>query len=83
MAGGGVYEKEKLIAAHRTLAFGTKVMVTNLQNNASVEVEIKDRGPFVKGRIIDLSRSAAEKIGMTAQGVVKVSVEVISDKKYD
>lgn len=77
MAGGGVYKKEHFIAAHRTLPFGTKVKVTNPNNGVSVEVVIKDRGPFVKGRIIDLSRAAAEKIGIIASGVAMVEVEVI------
>ena len=78
MAGGGVYRKEDFTAAHRTLSFGTKVLVTHLGNGNSVEVVITDRGPFVKGRIIDLSRAAAEKLQMIAQGVAAVKVEVLS-----
>lgn len=78
MAGGGVYLKEQFTAAHRSLPFGTRVLVTNLSNGNSVEVTIKDRGPFIKGRIIDLSRAAAEKLQMIPQGVVKVRVKVLS-----
>jgi rare lipoprotein A len=78
MAGGGVYLKENFTAAHRSLPFGTKVLVTNLNNGNSVEVIITDRGPFIKGRIIDLSRAAAEKLQMIPQGVVAVRVEILS-----
>lgn len=79
MAGGGVYQKEAFTAAHPTLPFGTKVRVTNLSNQQTVDVVIKDRGPFIKGRVIDLSRAAAEKIGMIAQGVILVKIEKLSD----
>jgi len=75
---GEVYDMEKLTAAHRTLPFETWVEVTNLSNLAQVQVRITDRGPFVKGRIIDLSRAAAREIGMLGPGVVKVSVKVIA-----
>ncbi len=64
-------------AAHRTLPLGTKVRVTNLKNNKSVVVKINDRGPFIEGRIIDLTRYAFSKIGDTAQGLIKVKIEVI------
>lgn len=77
-ASGEKYDKGKLTAAHRTLPFGTKVKVTNLANGKSVVVTINDRGPFgKKERIIDLSRAAAEKIGMIQAGVVDVTVEVL------
>lgn len=66
-----------LTAAHRTLPFGTRVRVTNLGNGRSVVVRINDRGPFVRGRIIDLSRHAAERLGFTRQGVTRVEVRVI------
>lgn len=79
MAGGGVYHNDAFTAAHPTLPFGTKVRVTNVSNQQSVEVVIKDRGPFIKGRIIDLSRAAAEKIGMIAQGVIMVKLEKLSE----
>lgn len=77
-ASGEKYDKHKLTAAHRTLAFGTKVKVTNLSNSKSVVVTINDRGPFGKAeRIIDLSRAAAEKIDMIQAGVVDVTVEIL------
>lgn len=64
-------------AAHRTLPFGTLVRVTNLDNGLAETVEITDRGPFVKKRIIDVSRNAAEKLGMIKAGVVSVEIEVL------
>ncbi len=76
-ASGEKYDKTKLTAAHRSLPFGTRVRVTNLRNGQQVIVRINDRGPFVDGRIVDLSRAAAEQIGMVRDGVVKVKVEVL------
>lgn len=60
-ASGTIFRNSKMIGAHKTLPFGTKVKVTNLNNGKSIKVRIEDRGPFVAGRIIDLSRSAAKK----------------------
>ena len=77
-ASGEKYDKKKLTAAHRTLPFGTVVRVTNKKNNKSVDVRINDRGPFSSGRIIDLSRAAAEKIAMVNDGVANVEVKIIS-----
>jgi len=74
-ASGETFDQKKLTAAHRTLPLGTKAVVTNLENGQSVEVKINDRGPYAKGRKIDLSHAAAEKIGMSAQGVAKVKIE--------
>jgi len=79
-ASGKVYDKLKMTAAHRSLAFNTKIKVTNLENKKSVIVLINDRGPFVEGRIIDLSRAAAEKLDFIDKGVVKVRVTVIKGK---
>jgi rare lipoprotein A len=76
-ASGEKYKHKKLTAAHKSLPFGTIVKVTNLENEESVEVRINDRGPFVEGRIIDLSRSAAEKLKFTSQGLAEVQIEVI------
>jgi rare lipoprotein A len=73
-ANGEIFVANKLTAAHKTLPFGTMVKVTNLSNNKSVIVRINDRGPFVKGRIIDLSELAAKKIDMMQQGTVKVTI---------
>jgi rare lipoprotein A len=76
-ASGEIYDQTKLTAAHKTLPLGTKARVTNLENGNAVEVEINDRGPFVKGRIIDLSRAAAGILGLVEDGVAPVKVEVI------
>src|SRR5690606_16958634 len=76
-ASGEKYRHNKLTAAHKTLPFGTRVRVTNLANNESVEVVINDRGPWVEGRVIDVSQSAAEKLGFVNQGLADVKIEVI------
>ncbi|MDM7925515.1 MAG: septal ring lytic transglycosylase RlpA family protein [bacterium] len=76
-ASGEVFDRNQLTAAHRTLPFGTLCRVTNLSNGRSVVVRINDRGPFVKGRIIDLSWAAAKRIGSDRAGVVDVKVEVL------
>ena len=75
---GEVYDMDKLTAAHLSLPFGTWVRVTNLANNNSVEVKINDRGPFVKRRIIDLSREGAKRIGMIGPGTARVRVRVVA-----
>jgi len=77
-ANGEIYDMEKLTAAHRTLPFGTRVHVTNLTNTKTVDVRITDRGPFVDGRIIDLSHAAAEAIDMVGVGVAQVRVDILS-----
>ncbi len=77
-ANGEIFVANKLTAAHKTLPFGTMVKVTNLSNGKSVVVRINDRGPFVKGRIIDLSEAAAKKIDMLQQGVVKVEIVCVN-----
>lgn len=66
-------------AAHKTLPFGTVVRVINTANSKSVDVKINDRGPFVRGRVIDLSQKAFEQIGNTNQGVVPVRIEILDD----
>ena len=76
-ANGETFNMYALTAAHRKLPFGTKVRVTNLANGMSVVVRINDRGPFVKGRIIDLSYAAAKKIGLVQSGVAKVKLEIV------
>ena len=76
-ASGEKYKHSKLTAAHKSLPFGTKLRVTNIANNQSVEVVVNDRGPYVDGRVIDLSRSAAEKLGFINQGLTEVKIEVI------
>lgn len=76
-ASGEKYKHSKLTAAHKALPFGTKVRVTNTANNRSVEVVINDRGPYVEGRVIDLSKSAAEKLGFVNIGLADVTIDVI------
>lgn len=66
-------------AAHRTLPFGTKVRVTNLRNQRSCVVTINDRGPFVRGRVIDVSTNAAQSLGFRSAGIAQVKVETLSD----
>ncbi len=75
---GEIYDMEKLTAAHRTLPFGAVVEVRNLDNGRSVSVRINDRGPFVEGRIVDLSRAAAREIGMLGPGTAHVRLRLAS-----
>lgn len=81
-ANGEVYDMEKLTAAHRTLPFETWVRVQNLSNKRTVDVRIQDRGPFVDGRIIDLSRAAAREIDLLGPGITKVKLTVIAPPRY-
>src|SRR5450755_493239 len=77
-ANGEIYDMEKLTAAHRTLPFGTWVRVTNLSNSKTVDVRIIDRGPFVDGRIVDLSHAAARAVDLIVAGVGEVRIDVLS-----
>ena len=81
-ANGEIYDMEKLTAAHRTLPFDTWLRVLNLDNSKTVEVRITDRGPFVEGRIIDLSHAAARAIDMLGPGIARVRLEVIRTPDY-
>ena len=76
-ASGELLDQGSNTAAHRKLPFGTKVQVTNIKNKKSVVVKVNDRGPFVKGRIIDLTRSAFSSIGDLNSGIINVKIEVI------
>ena len=76
-ASGVIYNQNEFTAAHQTLPMGTRVMVTNLNNARLVEVLVNDRGPFAKGRIIDLSHAAAQSIDMIGPGTAPVRIEVI------
>ncbi len=76
-ASGETFDMNALTAAHPSLPFGTRVRVTNLDNGRSVILRINDRGPFVKRRIIDVSRRAAEELGFVREGTTQVRVEVI------
>ena len=77
VASGGWFNPNALTAAHKTLRFGTRVRVTNLRNGRSVIVRINDRGPYIKGRIIDLSRRAAGMVGMRKSGIAPVRVDIL------
>ncbi|MBS0244190.1 MAG: septal ring lytic transglycosylase RlpA family protein [Proteobacteria bacterium] len=77
LASGGRFNPNALTAAHKTLPFGTRVRVTHLGNGRSVNVVINDRGPYVGGRIIDLSKAAASAIAMTGQGVARIRMTVL------
>lgn len=74
-ASGERFDQNELTAAHRKLPLGTEVRVTNLENGRSIVVQINDRGPYVEGRVIDLSKAAARRLGMVEDGVAKVRVE--------
>ena len=74
-ASGVVYDQNLMVAAHKTLPFGTVARVTNLENGRQVEVCVVDRGPYVKGRVIDLSASAAKALDMRSKGTARVRIE--------
>jgi rare lipoprotein A len=76
-ASGEKFTSGELTAAHRTLPFGTRLRVTNVTTGQSVTVRVNDRGPFIPGRVVDVSHSAAEALGMTQQGVAKVKLDVV------
>lgn len=79
-ASGGIIDPSTLTAAHPSLPFGSRVEVENLDNGRTVVLEIDDRGPFVKGRIIDVSRAAAEKLDFKGDGVTQVRVTKLETK---
>ncbi len=81
-ASGERFNMHGLTAAHRTLGFGTRVMVTNKANGRSVEVTINDRGPYAHGRTIDLSKGAAREIGMLGNGVARVELEIVDNGQW-
>lgn len=76
-ANGEKYDGTGMTAAHKTLAFGTLVRVERIDNGKSIVVRINDRGPFIKGRIIDLTKEAFSKIGKTEEGLIKVKLTII------
>ena len=76
-ANGEIYDMYGISAAHKTLPFGTIVRVVDLETRRSVVVRINDRGPFVEGRIIDLSKGAAEKLGIVAKGITEVGLRIL------
>ena len=82
-ASGELYDKAQLTAAHKTLPFGTLVKVTRLDNNKSVQVRVNDRGPFISGRIIEISREGASRIDLIRDGATRVKVEIVKEKSAD
>jgi rare lipoprotein A len=74
-ASGERFDQNDLTAAHRKLPLGSEVKVTNLENGRAITVEINDRGPYIKGRVIDLSKAAARRLGIVEDGVAKVRIE--------
>jgi len=79
-ANGEKFDPRELTAAHRTLPFGTRVRVTELASGRSVTVRINDRGPFVAGRIVDVSKSAAEELGIVKRGIARVKLDIVDDE---
>ncbi|MEO9168724.1 MAG: septal ring lytic transglycosylase RlpA family protein [Aestuariivirga sp.] len=77
-ANGERYNPYGLTAAHRRFAFGTKLKVTNLSNHLFVIVRVNDRGPFVRGRVLDVSYGAAKELGMVGRGVARISFDVVN-----
>ncbi|MFT5764749.1 MAG: rare lipoprotein A [Saprospiraceae bacterium] len=82
-ASGELYHKDKLTAAHKTLPFGTVIRVTRLDNKTSVIVTVNDRGPYIKGRIVDISKAAALKLDLVRDGHARVKIEVLEKGKQD
>lgn len=76
-ANGERFNKRELTAAHRTLPFGTRLLVTNVKTGRSVTVRVNDRGPYVRGRVVDVSYAAAESLGMLGKGIANVRLEVV------
>ena len=76
-ASGEGFDKHKLAAAHPTLPFGTRLRVTNVRNGRSVIVRVNERGPFVRGRVIDVTSTAAEALGMIREGVINVKLDIV------
>jgi rare lipoprotein A len=81
-ASGELYNKNGLTAAHRSYPFGTRVRITNLQNERSVVVRVNDRGPFVSGRVIDVSLAAARELEMTRNGLARVQIDALSRREW-
>jgi rare lipoprotein A (peptidoglycan hydrolase) len=80
-ANGEIFDDTKLTAAHRTLPLATHVRVTNLENGRSIEVKVNDRGPYIAGRVLDLSTRAAKVLGMEKEGLALVRIEVLQPQQ--
>ncbi len=83
MAGGGLFDNTKMTCAHKTLPFGTILKVTNLANDKTVTVKVTDRGPYIKGRVLDLTLAAARALGYVNRGTAQVMYEIIQDNKSE
>ena len=79
-ASGEIFDDSKLTAAHKTIPLGSKAKVTNLTNGKTVEVKINDRGPFIDGRMVDLSQAAAQALGMIDRGTARVQIDLLPDR---
>jgi len=82
-ASGQRYDRNRLSAAHKTLPLGSQVRVTNLDTGEKIVVKVNDRGPFIRGRIIDLSRQAARQLDMIEDGLARVKIEVLSVPQHN
>lgn len=82
-ASGEMFDPREMTAAHRTLPFGTKIRVTNLENGKRVVVRVNDRGPYRKSRVIDVSHAAARKLGFAGQGTARVRIDVLARGKIE
>ena len=82
-ASGEIYDMHKMTAAHRTLPLGTRVLVTNRDNGRTVEVRINDRGPFRKDRVLDLSYAAARSLGAVGEGLIPVTLKIVTSSGSD
>jgi rare lipoprotein A len=82
-ASGELYDKNKLTGAHKSLKFGTIILVTRLDNKKSVKIRINDRGPYIKGRIVDVSRAAAEKLDLVRDGHAEVKIEIVGEAQSE
>ena len=80
-ASGERFDKHQLSAAHPTLPFGTRLRVTNVRNGRYVTVRVNDRGPFVKGRVVDLTLAAAEALGMVNEGIAEVTLDIVEQRR--
>jgi rare lipoprotein A len=80
---GEIYDMNKLTAAHRTLPLGTRVLVTNVDNGRTIEVRINDRGPFRRDRVLDLSYAAARQLGAVGEGVIPVTLKIVTSAAAD
>ena len=79
-ASGEIFDMARLTAAHRTLPLGTRLRVKNLENGRTVRVRVNDRGPYIAGRVLDLSRGAARALGMVERGVVPVELDIVDEQ---